>query len=237
MPRRFLFQRSDHSRVKEGASYRPARKDTAVLSDRWRLVNETELYDIHADPGQEHEIAGDHPGRVAALRKQLAAYWKSIFPESYDRPRAIRVGAGEETVITPLYGRPVRGKAGGFQVHVRSGHGTLSQWFLEVAEPGRYRVELRRWPRVVDAAITEPLPPLKGEFVRHSPGKALPVASMRLQIGDEEWTQTVGPVDKAVVFEVDLESADATPLTARMLDAEGQEIADAYYVHVSKGRE
>jgi hypothetical protein len=237
MPKRFLFQRSDHSRVKEGAGYRPARRDTAVLSGQWRLVNETELYDIQADPGQERDIAADRPGRVAALRKQLTAYWKSVFPESYDRPRAIRVGAGEETALTPLYGRPVRGKAGGFQAHVRAGHGTLSQWFLEVAEPGRYRIELRRWPRVVDAAITEPLPPLEGEFVRHPPGKPLPVASVRLQVGDETWTKTVGPGDRAVVFEVDLEPADATLLTARMLDAEGKEIADAYYVYVSKGQE
>ncbi len=234
MPTRFLFQRSDHSKVKQGASYRPARKDTAVLSDQWRFVNDAELYDIHADPGQEHDLAAEHPGRVAAMRKQLKAYWKSVFPDNYDRPRAIRVGTGEEVIITPLYGRPVRGKAGGFQAHVCNGHAALSQWFLNVSEAGHYRIELRRWPRIVDAAITDPLPPLKGRFVRHPPGKALPVASMRLQIGQRQWTEAVGPDDKAVVFDVDLESSDATPLTARMLDDQGKEIADAFYVYVSK---
>jgi arylsulfatase A-like enzyme len=237
MPTRFLFQRSDHSRVKEGASYRPARRDTAVLSDQWRFVNDAELYDIHADPGQEHDIAAEHPGRVAAMRRQLTAYWRSVFPASYDWPRPIQVGTGEEVVITPLYGRPVRGKAGGFQVHIRVGHTTLSQWFLNVAEAGRYQIELRRWPRIVDAAITDPLPPLTGEFVRHPPGKALPVASMRLQVGKREWTKEVGPDDKAVIFDVELESADATPLTARMLDIQGKEIADVFYMYVSRTRE
>jgi microcystin-dependent protein len=78
------------------------------------------------------------------------------------------------------------------------------------------------------------LPPLKGKFVRHPPGKALLVASMRLQIGEQTWTQAVGPVDRAVVFAVDLQAADATPLNARMLDAQGKEIADVFYVYVSK---
>jgi hypothetical protein len=119
-------------------------------------------------------------------------------------------------------------------VHVRAGHTTLSQWFLNVPETGRYRIELRRWPRIADVAITKPLPPLTGEFVRHPPGKALPVASMRLQIGEQTWTQAVGPDDKAAVFEVDLQAADATPLTARMLDIQGKEIADVFYVYVSK---
>jgi hypothetical protein len=106
-----------------------------------------------------------------------------------------------------------------------------------VSEAGRYRIELRRWPRIVDAAITGPLPPLVGKFVRHPPGKALPVASMRLQVGKREWTKEVGPDDKAVIFDVELESADAAPLTARMLDAQGKEIADAFYVYVVKRQE
>jgi hypothetical protein len=37
-----------------------------------------------------------------------------------------------------------------------------------------------------------------------------------------------------VIFDVELESADATPLTVRMLDAQGKEIADAFYVYVLK---
>jgi hypothetical protein len=60
---------------------------------------------------------------------------------------------------------------------------------------------------------------------------------MRLQIGQREWTQAVGPDDKAVVFDVHLESSEATPLTARMLDGQGKEIANAFYVYVSRTRE
>jgi len=69
MPTRYLFQRSDHSKVKQGASYRPAREDTAVLSDQWRFVNDAELYDIHADPGQEHDLAGEHPCQLRRARR------------------------------------------------------------------------------------------------------------------------------------------------------------------------
>jgi hypothetical protein len=60
---------------------------------------------------------------------------------------------------------------------------------------------------------------------------------MRLQVGKREWTKEVGPDDKAVIFDVELESADATPLTARMLDIQGKEIADVFYMYVSRTRE
>jgi hypothetical protein len=58
-----------------------------------------------------------------------------------------------------------------------------------------------------------------------------------LRIGEREWTRAVGPDDKALVFDVDLESSEATPLTARMLNAQGKEIADVFYMYVSRTRE
>ena len=33
-------------------------KDSATMSQRWRLINGTELYDIQEDPGQRNDIAG-----------------------------------------------------------------------------------------------------------------------------------------------------------------------------------
>src|SRR5262249_13095193 len=36
-------------------------KTCAVMTERWRLINGKELYDLRADPGQEQDVAGDHP--------------------------------------------------------------------------------------------------------------------------------------------------------------------------------
>lgn len=51
----------------------------AVSDGRWRLVwradgSEPELYDVQADPAEEHDLARDEPERVAALRAAHDAY-------------------------------------------------------------------------------------------------------------------------------------------------------------------
>jgi len=52
----------------------------AVRTSRWRLVNNTELYDIPADRGQTKDVAAEHPEVVADLRKQYDAWWKTLPP-------------------------------------------------------------------------------------------------------------------------------------------------------------
>ncbi|MDP6446039.1 MAG: arylsulfatase [Pirellulaceae bacterium] len=55
-------------------------KDCAVRSQRWRFVNNRELYDIAADPFEKTNVADDHPQVVAALRKAYDAWWAETLP-------------------------------------------------------------------------------------------------------------------------------------------------------------
>ena len=43
---------------------------TTVLTERWRLVEGTELYDINADPGQTKDVHAEHLDIVAWLTKR-----------------------------------------------------------------------------------------------------------------------------------------------------------------------
>lgn len=52
----------------------------AVRTKRWRLVNNKQLYDIQADPGQAKDIAAEHPEVVADLGKRYEAWWDSLPP-------------------------------------------------------------------------------------------------------------------------------------------------------------
>jgi hypothetical protein len=52
----------------------------AVRTSRWRLVNNTELYDILADRGETKDVAAEHLEVVADLRKQYDAWWKTLPP-------------------------------------------------------------------------------------------------------------------------------------------------------------
>lgn len=37
-------------------------KDSVVLTERWRLLNGSELYDIQADPVQRKDVSSEYPG-------------------------------------------------------------------------------------------------------------------------------------------------------------------------------
>ena len=55
-------------------------KDCAVRTQRWRLVNNAELYDISNDPYEKENVIGKHPEVVARLRKAYDAWWKETRP-------------------------------------------------------------------------------------------------------------------------------------------------------------
>lgn len=55
-------------------------KDCAVRTQRWRFVNNKELYDISADPYEKVDVAKDHPEVIAGIRKAYDRWWKNTVP-------------------------------------------------------------------------------------------------------------------------------------------------------------
>ena len=55
---------TDSQRVRDPIKW----KQSAVMSQGWRLVNGKELYNIDSDPGQVKDLSGKHPERVAKMR-------------------------------------------------------------------------------------------------------------------------------------------------------------------------
>ncbi|MBL6763499.1 MAG: arylsulfatase [Verrucomicrobiae bacterium] len=55
-------------------------KNCAVRTQRWRFVNNKELYDIQADPYEAKDVAGEHPEVVARLRKAYDKWWSETLP-------------------------------------------------------------------------------------------------------------------------------------------------------------
>lgn len=52
----------------------------AVRSERWRLVNNQQLYDISIDPSETQEVSVDYPEVVEQLRKSYDVWWASALP-------------------------------------------------------------------------------------------------------------------------------------------------------------
>lgn len=55
-------------------------KNCAVRAQRWRFVNNKELYDINKDPYETTNVAGDHPEVVFNLRKAYDQWWNETVP-------------------------------------------------------------------------------------------------------------------------------------------------------------
>lgn len=55
-------------------------KGCGVRSQRWRFVNNQELYDISADPYEAKDVAADHPDVVAEFRSAYDAWWSATVP-------------------------------------------------------------------------------------------------------------------------------------------------------------
>jgi arylsulfatase len=75
-PDRYLFVhrgRWDRGKVKE-AKY----SNCAVRSQRFRLVNNKELYDIENDPGEKSNVIDKYPAVVAAMRKAYDKWWQEV---------------------------------------------------------------------------------------------------------------------------------------------------------------
>jgi arylsulfatase len=55
-------------------------KNCAVRNERFRFVNNSELYDLHNDPGETTDVADKHPEIVEQMRKAYDQWWSEVRP-------------------------------------------------------------------------------------------------------------------------------------------------------------
>ena len=222
---------TDSQRVTSPVKWRKS----ATMTQRWRLINGDELYDIQADPGQENDVAVDHPDVVAKLRGDYDVWWDKV-SQQFDGTVPISLGSPEAPSVrlNAHDWRNPEAECAWNQSLVRSAMVCNGYWEIDVVEPGGYRFELRRWPKEEDRAIVEGIP---GELLTYNHikegyggGKAVPVTTARLVVGDITQEMPVTPDDKGIVFSAEL-NAGETLLQTWFVDDDGNDIG-AYYVYV-----
>lgn len=226
LPDRMLvvqFSRMDHQA--------PVKGDAAVLWKRWRLINDKELYDLAADPKQEHDVATAHADIAAKMREHYDRWWADIEP-AVNTLSDITIGSDAEPV-TPLSAADWQDVFLDQQRQVRRGDARSGPWGLEAAREGEYVFELRRWPREADAPLRAGLPQFKQVDGSLPEGKALPIAKATLHVGTFEQTRDVKPGDTFVRFVVPLKKERIKARTW-FYDADGKELCGAYYVYVQR---
>ncbi|MGB0595257.1 MAG: arylsulfatase [Rubripirellula sp.] len=79
LPDRYLFVHQ--GRWPKGADPNDSKfKNCAVRTQRWRWVNNSELYDIQNDPYESKNVADKHPGVIADLREAYDEWWAETLP-------------------------------------------------------------------------------------------------------------------------------------------------------------
>jgi arylsulfatase A-like enzyme len=220
-------------------------QNSAVMTGGWRLVDGKQLYDMRADPGQQSNVADQHPAVTGQLKRAYDDYWRQVTPGDREFPRPM-VGTDHQLEIT-LTGeemRPIgdRDQCAWNQAHVAAGMPAFGYAEIEVAQPGEYRFELRRWPRELEAPMsglpsgTRPV----DAWLHDQPITAmlygdrfvpLPVARVQLKVGNQAHEAAVAPADVAKVFSLSLE-AGPVRLETVMLDGQRKPLAEAYYVYI-----
>jgi len=201
-------------------------KDSATMTDRWRLVNGAELYDIQADPEQRNDVAAEHADVVAELRTHYEAWWDLVSP-TFARDTPIVVGSDDEPV-SKITGHDWHGESCPWnQGSIRRGEESNGYWVIEIASPARYAFELRRWPRELDKPIAEGI---EGEITDwYTGGRAMPLTAARIQVADQQQQAEIPPDAKGVTFELDL-PAGVTRLQTWLTDNADLTVG-AYYVY------
>lgn len=210
----------------------PPREHGAVITRRWRLVGCRELYDIKADPGQLDDVADQHPDIVA----ELQAYndqWYDQMQASIDEPCRLLLGHEAENPTT-ICSMDVLGDVAWQQAHVVNALKSSGTWNVRFAEPGRYRFQLRRWPRELPLPIDGMV---SNECARSlvypgAEGKAITPAEAILSLDKEEWRGTCEAGQETVTFELDIEQPKDATMQAAFLTEE--ERYGAWYVDIQR---
>lgn len=208
------------------------RKDRgAVLWKRWRLLRDKELYNVADDPAQQRDVYAEHPEIVAQMRDFYDQWWNGV-KDQVNVPERIVIGDESEnpTLLTACEWYNVIVDQ---QRQVRVGDKRNSTLHLEVAEPGKYTFELRRWPREANLPLQAGMPATHVTDGVYAEGAALPIAEAQLEIGEETHRNGVSSGDLAATFEVELNTGPIDVRTSFM-DEEGKELCGAYYLYVER---
>ena len=220
-------------------------RNCSVMTSRWRLVNGGELYDMPSDPGQQRDVSVEHPDVVETLRGAYEAFWTRVThgDEELARP-CLGTSVQDEIFLSSIDWVAEESERPWNQGHVAAGLDGFGVWHAHIGKAGRYQLEVRRWPREIDLPMTA-VPELRENpeaYLMDEPVMGtiygdtfagLPVARVRLKVGDDVQETALEADATCATFEVQL---DAGPIDVRtfLLDENGKKLCGGYFTYVKR---
>jgi len=240
-PHRFIV--TDSQRVVNPIKWR----QSAVMTQQYRLINGKELYDITTDPGQEKNIAKKNPEQVAKMREFYDQWWAELSP-TFSQTTEIYVGHPDARSTTLTAHDWLNTRAPWNQGHIRRGDSydkkkALTQekhkghWAIKVIADGTYEISALRWPAEANHPITSGLAPGSqvpgsSKTFRKAEGIIIPITSAVLRLnGKDLETKPVTQTDTKITFTVELKKG-SHKLAPVFVHDKGE--VGAYYAVVKK---
>ncbi|MGM8362015.1 arylsulfatase [Flavobacterium sp. ARAG 55.4] len=226
---------TDSQRIQNPEKWR----SSAVMQNKWRLINGKELYNIENDKGQKNNIASQHPEKVAEMRAFYENWWKEVSVD-FDKEVYFKLGNKLENPIA-LTAHDVHAENGQQpwnQPSIRVGQKGSGYWSVNVLEEGIFEVSLRRYPLEANLAINASAKAitqkeLSGLEEEVPEGKVMNYVTATINFGNTVKEKVnVAPTDMAANFKVHLKPGKTT-LMASFIDNKGEENV-AYYVYIKK---
>jgi arylsulfatase len=212
----------------------PRKWESAVLWNKWRLVNGKELYDLRTDPGQQNDVSAKHPDVLGRMRDYYEGWWAGVEPGLKDFC-AVSIGTKHENpvLLCSADWEEVYADNPGHVSDVVGGP-RGAPWNVAVETAGEYEIVLSRWPPHMALALTAGREPQKLTAGSLPAGKAMPIAGAKLQVAGISREVKTGPDDKAASFRVKLPVVQKTHLHGWFTDSEGKDLCGAFYATVRK---
>lgn len=221
-------------------------KNTSIMYDevkdgkiihKWRLLRSRadkpfELYDLLSDRAQENNLAahaGSADGLVKKLVPEYERWWSDISQNCEPYPPSVINPDKETEAVLTSHDWIDSGMTPWNQGSIRNGEKGSGKSAIRFDKAGRYRFELRRWPREAGAAIDGK--PRQGK------GIALPVTKASIMLkGVGTLSKDVASGAESVVIEMNVPAGPQTVLQTSFMNAEGNVLTGAYYVYIKAVR-
>jgi len=219
---------SDKQRMKDLKKW----KDCATMTNKWRLIDGNELYDMDVDPGQKNDVAANHPEVVEKLKQEYETWWETVSENAQD-PTEIGIDFSKEhPVVLSSHDLISDGRVTWNQNQLRSLTEAQGHWALSFAEEKEYEVRLYRWPVESGLAINAEAP--EGDIDEagqlYKKGKAFKVKKAWIKVAGIEREIDVDATQAFVSFKIKV-PAGSHELSTGMIDEAGLE-RSAYYVSI-----
>lgn len=221
----------DSQRIESPTRFR----NCSVMTDRWRLIDGTELYDVSSETSQQTDVSDKYPEVVSRLRSAYLRWWDDV-DDRFDQPVRIHIGSEANPIELTCMDWHECDTIPWHHGHILEALPANGYWTVEVTVGGTYMVELRRWPREADAPIDGVPTTFDSMNYGYADGWSAEATAIDpdlgvLDVGTQSYSQSIPSGTSAVAFDVELDPGPTTIQTAFL--EPNAPTRGAYYVYIT----